>query len=198
MNEVQLEPTTGFGSSTEIIPRPTFHGDDLLPAASATLDPMGELAELLVKMKVEDRRRSREEKLVEEARIEQAAREQIAALYERADALFQQGLAQGAFAIAGGVFTAYSGFSEEKGWEGIGDASTATGGVLASFDQFGVADAEADLVRAETDRESAERRAAEAASALQLAGDELQALLDAIQKIYEAELAAQKAALVLV
>jgi hypothetical protein len=206
MYEVELEPTASIEVASEVSPRAALQPDDLLPATEASLDPLAELEELLLKMKVEDRQRAREERVTEEARIERAAREQVAAIKDSADAMFVQGMFAAGGQVVGGALTAYGGASsfglsdsaadaQMATWGGLGKVAEGAGGLGAAFMEYPLGDAEAALTGAQTRRETAERRASDAASQTQLSGDELRALLDRLQKIHDVEFGAQQAAL---
>jgi hypothetical protein len=206
MNGVELDPTSPIDLASELSPRVTLHPDDLLPTTGASLDPLAELEELLVKMKIEDRQRAREERVTEETRIERAAREQIAAIEDKADASCVQGMFAAGGQVLGGALTAYGGYSafgvsdsdadaQMAQWGGVGKVAEGTGQLGAAFMNYPAVDAEAGLIGAQTRRETAERRAADAASQTQLSGDELRALLDRLQKIRDAEISAQRAAM---
>lgn len=169
----------------------------LPPPDSGAYDQLAVLEELLVKLRIEERGQARVERRAEEMRISQMAARQVEAIRERGDAQFAQGVAQGFGEMVGGVMGAYGGFADEKGWAELGTAVKGGGTFLAAWEGADVTVAEMHLAEAETARGGAERRAAEASTNMQNAHDDLRALLSAIQRIHDAELAAKKAAVFL-
>lgn len=174
--------------------------------ANLGMDLLAELEALLVEMNVEDRGQARQENAAEERLVLEQGARQVAAMHEQADELFRQGLFSGFGTALGGLCNAAGGFSAmpndaEVGanrtmakLSGLGSAFEGTGAIFAAFEGQDAKDCEADATAAQTASAAAERRASQASTEMNDAGDDLRALLSHIQAIHDAELAAQNAA----
>jgi hypothetical protein len=204
--ELRIDETQTSYVASEPFARPFVATDDLLPPSEGSFDPLTLLEELLVRMKIEDRQHARQENLIEEARVQRAGQAQVAAIHEKADSMWAQGLINGLGQIGGGMLTAHGGFAGfsaadtsrgmaiDHGFGGLGKAVEGAGTLGGTAFGVQVEQADARRVNWETRKESAERRASQAAADEQGANDDLRALFSALQKIHEAELAASSAA----
>lgn len=172
--------------------------------ANLGMDLLAELEALLVEMNVEDRGQARQENAAEERMVLEQGARQVAAIHEQADELFNQGLFSGIGTALGGGLTAVGGFASFSagdnaksilsGLSGLGGALEGTGTIFAAFEGQDAKDCEADATAAQTASAAAERRASQASTEMNDAGDDLRALLSHIQAIHDAELAGQNAA----
>jgi hypothetical protein len=176
--------------------------DLVLPPTEASLDPLAGIEELLLEMRVEDRSTARQENQIEQQRIKTSCDTRVRAIHDEADATELQGWISGGAQIVGGALQAVGGFGpmtlrESKGFEGCGHFFEGVGGIGGAVVGQDIADAQAAQTRAETEQNTAEARADEATTEMQNAREDLRSLLDQIQRINDAELAAQKAAVFL-
>lgn len=204
-----IEGTQGTRNDNLASARPTYLDDEVdlvLPPTAGSHDPVAALAELMLEMRIEDRCGAREQNRIEQDRIEAACDAHVDAIHEEADALVCQGWVSGVAQIGGGALQACGGFgnafgvvsdSALRGFEGagelVGGVGTVGGAVLGSD----VLEAQADQAAAQTAQGTAEQRAEQASTEMQNARDDLRSLLEHIQRIHDAELAARNAALFL-
>jgi hypothetical protein len=211
---LSVQPTTqvGFEGDTAYVDNPMPAELSLLPEPlSVALDPLAELEALLVAMRVEDRASARAEGLAEEALIEQLGAEQVAALHDKAGDILAEGwcsglgqIAGGALGITGGALGLAAGTDSAAALEGgkqsaqifqgAGGVAEGFGGLGAAYQRGDQTERDADITEAETAAAAAERRAGQANSNMSDAREALRSLLSQIQRIHEAELAAQNAA----
>jgi hypothetical protein len=186
-NVDHVDPTdpTGQASEVELLP----------PPGEQAYDPLALLEEVLVKMRVEDRGRAREENQIEEQRIQEQGRRHVEAIRDRADAMLAKGILVGVTQVGAGALGAYGGFESEAGYEALGKAVGGAGELGGAVCEFGASGAEARMAQTETAQGTAERRAHQAASEMQDAKEDLRSLLSALQRLYDIDLAAKNAAL---
>jgi hypothetical protein len=201
LNGIDRTAGTGITQSDDQSPSEL---DLVYMPANLGMDVLAELEALLVEMNVEDRGQAREENAAEERMVLEAGARQVAAMHEQAGELFTQGLYSGFGTAFGGALTAVGGFSAfSEGdeadsilskWSGLGKALEGTGAIFAAFEGQDAKDCEAEATAAQTAGGAAERRASQASTEMNDGGDDLRALLNHIQAIHDAELAALNAA----
>jgi hypothetical protein len=200
------EPTNPTNSDLaqhgEGAPAATPEVDLVLPPTEASLDPLAQLEELWLELRIEDRLAARETTRLERERIQSASDARVEAIHDEADAVEWQGWMSGLGQVAGGALQAYGGFAvtseaNQRGFAGLGQFVGGVFNIGAVALGQDVADAQAAQVAAETQQGTAESRASDASNEMQNAREDLRALLDQIQRIHDAELAAQNAAVFL-
>jgi hypothetical protein len=185
LDQVDANGATGQSSPVELMP----------PPGAEPYDVLAELEEILVKMRVEERGRAREENQIEEQRIQEQGQRHVEAIRDRADAMLAKGILVGVTQVGAGVLGAYGGFEAEAGYEALGKAVGGAGELGGAVCDFGASGAEARMAQTETAQATAERRANQATSDMQDAKEDLRALLSALQRLYDVELAAKNAAI---
>lgn len=201
-----IEQTQGTSTNPAALTGPAELGlaelDLLLPPTEASEGPLAAIEQLMIELRMEDRRAAREENELARERIQAASDARVKAIHAQADATELQGWINGVGQLGGAALMGYGGFFTKtehslQGYSAAGkftESAFAIGGVVVGDD---LADAQAAEVKAETAQAAAEADANDASNELQNARDDIRALLEHIQRIHDAEIAAMNAAIFL-